>query len=40
MSAIAGLLQSITKFMALSAYGSASHWGAYQAKEPKNIFKK
>ena len=40
MSTIAGLLQSFAKYMALSGFGSASHWGAYQAKEPKNIFKR
>lgn len=40
MGILAILIQLLTKSMAISAFGSASHWGAYQAKEPKNIFEK
>lgn len=33
-------LKAIVKFFALSACGAASYWGAYQMKEPENIYKK
>ncbi len=39
MSAIASFIKGIAEFMAISASGAASHWGMYQTKEPKNIFK-
>lgn len=34
------MIQKVTKHMAIVACGAASHYGGYQTKEPKNIFKK
>ena len=36
---VAMIIQKVTKHMAVIACGSASHYGGYQAKEPKNIYK-
>ena len=38
-TAIASFIKGIAGFMAISASGAASHWGMFQMKEPKNIFK-
>ncbi|SFD18618.1 hypothetical protein [Ruminococcus albus] len=35
----AEFIQKIAKHMAIMACGSASHYGGYQTKEPRNIFK-
>lgn len=37
---VAGIIEKIAKYMAVSACGAASHYGGYQTKEPKNIYKK
>lgn len=37
---IAVIVKDISKSMAIAGGGSASHWGTYQPKEPKNIYKK
>ena len=39
MNKIAIFVQKLTKHMAIIACGAASHWGGYQMKEPKNIYK-
>lgn len=39
MGALASFIKGIAEFMAISASGAASHWGMFQMKEPKNIFK-
>jgi cyclic lactone autoinducer peptide len=36
---VAEIIQKVVKHMAVMACGTASHYGGYQAKEPKNIFK-
>lgn len=37
---VAKIIQRVTKHMAVIACGSASHYGGYQIKEPKNIYRK
>lgn len=36
---LAEMIQRFAKHTAILACGSASHYGGYQAKEPKNIYK-
>ena len=40
MKALAKLIEMITKRIGIAACGACSYWGGYQAKEPKNIYKK
>lgn len=37
---LAEMIQKIAKHTAIIACGAASMYGGYQAKEPKNIYKK
>lgn len=37
---LAAFIESSAKHMAIASAGSASHWGTFQPKEPKNIYKK
>ena len=37
---IAEMIQKIAKHTAILACGAASHYGGYQTREPKNIYKR
>lgn len=37
---VAEMIGKFAKHMAVLACGAASHYGGYQAKEPKNIYRK